>query len=77
MRGFNLWVIKKFCPQTRQVSLMGMKTKIIKAILATILLTIGLSKASAVFDPSAAASKNEPVKMAGGLPCTTACSYLA
>lgn len=54
-----------------------MKTKILKALLATILLTLGLSKASAVLDPSAPANTNEPVKMAGGIPCTVACNYLA
>jgi hypothetical protein len=51
-----------------------MKTKILKALLATILLTLGLSKASALFDPSATTDTNQPVKMAGGVPCTTACS---
>jgi hypothetical protein len=57
-----------------------MKTKILKAFLATLLLTLGLSKASAVLDPSAPANTNDPVKMAGGVPCTTcceSCNYLA
>ncbi len=56
-----------------------MKSHLLKALLATVLLTFGLTKASAAIDPSARAGttlQEMSSAPACEMPCTSSCNYV-
>lgn len=53
-----------------------MKTHLLKALLATILLALGLTKASAAVDPSVQHAQNVTGQMTPDAACMMSCHYL-